>query len=293
MGSDEGPIFCSSTLLLLRRLTLQESRLPDDHLPLPAPMAVGTPTKRMSTKSAASWEYNEDADIMLLCLRLFSFSHRLPARATARLDELLPCMKGEPNGALEFFLPASPVRPEQRQAAVTAASFVDWLQVLLQSKQLPVAALNAPKVPFADSFLVLRLCQPAPRDFYPLLLPNARREKEFKEIRPAHQTLLAVFIQSKLHGGSDPANESFSEEYAKCLPVPIPFVFVFLSDAKTVTNSRSLSFPYNGNGYFVGRKQPDKSPQQQRTLAAASCNLEDFYGPYLYAVRTEAYEDSA
>ena len=60
--------------------------------------------------------------------------------------------------------------------------------------------MNAPKAPFADSFLVLRLCQPAPR---PLSLPNARREKEFKPIRPEHQDLLAVLIQSKLLGGSD------------------------------------------------------------------------------------------
>ena len=82
----------------------------------------------MNTKSAASWEYNEDADIMLLCLRLFSFAHSLPACPTARLDELLPCMKGQAHGALEFYLPSSPVRPEQKQAGVTAASFVDYLE---------------------------------------------------------------------------------------------------------------------------------------------------------------------
>lgn len=252
-------------------------------------MAVGTPTKRMSTKSAASWEYNEDADIMLLCLRLFSFSHRLPARPTARLDELLPCMKGEAHGELEFYLHASPVRPEQRQERVTAASFVDYLAMRLG--QVPFAAVNEAKVPFADSFLVLRLCQPAPREFYPLSLPNARREKEFKDIRPQHRNVLAVLIQSKLHGGSYPANEPFTEEYAKCLPIPIPFVFVFLSDAKTVTRSPSVTFPYNGNGYFVGGMPPDKAPQQR--TRAVGCDLEDFYGSYLYALRTEAYEDSA
>src|SRR4051812_25243147 len=65
-----------------------------DGMPIPAPDAATTPTPRMITEDA--WRYNEDADMKLLCLRLFALQQRarlMPgdlASRRVRLGELLP-----------------------------------------------------------------------------------------------------------------------------------------------------------------------------------------------------------
>ena len=85
--------------------------------------------------------------------------------------------------------------------------------------------------------------------------------------------MLAVLLQSKHHRVPESASaEAFRAEYAKCIDTPIPFIFVLISDAPNVTSRKWMSWPYNGNGYFVGRDQ-----------------LPQFYGEFLYRMREEAW----
>lgn len=135
---------------------------------VPAPRAAGTPTPRMSEEDG--WRYNEDADIKLLCLRIFALTSRsqllhqpVPA---VQLGDLLPFLRdakyGVEGGAvaqLQVDLAGQhAVRAEVAEGALAA----DTLANLLVARPLPFAVINQDKASYADSVLLLRLTQPAP-----------------------------------------------------------------------------------------------------------------------------------
>ncbi|MFZ5487875.1 MAG: hypothetical protein ACOY5G_12925 [Pseudomonadota bacterium] len=227
-----------------------------------------------------AWRYNEDADIKLLCLRLFAHQQRarlLPAAvggSVVRLGELLPCLADHAAalGQLVVRLAANHV---VRAEALSEPVLPDTLLGLLSrsSALLPFAAINKDKTSYADSILLLELDAPAPPACCPANVAAGERvERRYKEIAPQHQKMLAVLIQSKHHGGPSAPSEAFGKEYAKCIDTPIPFVFILISDAPTVAHQQHITWPYNGNGFFVGRNE-----------------LHHFYGEVLCGIRAEAW----
>lgn len=236
------------------------------------PDAAITPTARMTTEDA--WRYNEDANIKLLCLRLFALQQRAhalhePVPCKVRLGELLPCVNGEQLGQLVVrFATNHVVRAEVLSNALLPTTLLD----LLAKTTLPFAAINKEKTLYADSILLLELDEPAPLSCCPDNIPvDEHITRRYKSIAPAHQKMLAVLLHNKLHLKlDDNLGEVFGLEYAKCIQTPIPFIFVLISDAPMV--SKSITWPYNGNGYFVGCNQ-----------------LQQFYGEFLYRIRAEAW----
>lgn len=255
-----------------------------DGMPIPAPDAATTPTPRMITEDA--WRYNEDADIKLLCLRLFALQQRArlmpgdPASRRVRLGELLPCMDDIDNkvaaaaAKLGQVVVRFAVNHVVRAEVLSTALLPETLPGLLAVSALPFAAINKERTSYADSILLLELDGPAPSVCCPAnVAVGERTTRTYKTIAPEHRNLLAVLLQSKHHRDPDSAHgEVFVKEYAKCINTPIPFIFVLISDAPHVTHQMSLSWPYNGNGYFVGRDQ-----------------LQQFYGDFLYHIREEAW----
>lgn len=260
----------------------------------PVPAAAGTPSARMASEDA--WRYNEDADIHLLCLRLFGLTLRghvlQQPLMHLRLGDFLPSIDdiereanlpaGERLGDLVIDLTGADltsrgvVRANVQSRHVTGGTLLD---VLLSDppKPLPFAALNKGCTSYADSFLVFKLVKPAPEACCPANVdlskpgtPATRRGgRQYKNVAPAHQNLLAILIQSKLHQTTAPA-EPFRVEYQKCIDTPIPFIFLLVTDACKVSGEQHLTWPYNGNGYFIG-----------------SDRLPKFYGEYLHSIRTE------
>lgn len=267
-----------------------------------------------------AWRYNEDADIKLLCLRLFAVQQRARllsqdlACRQVRLVQLLPCVEDTAVVATAEAEKAAAATAKVVAAAATAEAdtgakamaaasadaeslsvlvvklasshvvratvlptvltAVTLLELLAKKPSLPFAAINKDKAAYADSILLLELDGPAPRACCPAnVAVGERTTRTYKTIAPAHHNLLAVLLQSKHHRVPDSAGaEVFRDEYAKCIDTPIPFIFVLISDAPNVTHNQWLSWPYNGNGYFVGRDQ-----------------LQQFYGEFLYHIRAEAW----
>lgn len=231
-------------------------------MPIPAPDAATTP---MAAEDA--WRYNEDSDVKLICLRLFALQQRAHllheplalCNRQVRLCELLPCMTDNLGELVVRFASHHVVRAEVLQEALLPDTLLD---LVARCATLPFAAINKEKTTYADSILLLELDKPAPRE---LCLG--------KTMLPKHENVLAVLFKSNLHHCHDStSSERFQLEYTKCIKTPLPFIFIFISDASTVTSSNQLSWPYNGNGYFVGRDQ-----------------LQQFYGEVLYRIRAEAW----
>lgn len=251
-----------------------------DGMPIPAPDSATTPTPRMVAPDA--WRYNEDADIKLLCLRLFAVQQRARLNPDAlaanqvRLGQLLPCVGtvAEASAALQAVVVLPAVNHVVRAEPSSEALLPTTLLRLVAQKALPFASINKDKTSYADSILLLQLDGPAPRACYPAnIAVGDRTIRLYKTIAPEHRNLLALLLQSKHHRDPDSARpEVFGQEYAKCLDTPIPFVFILISDAPRVAHQGSLSWPYNGNGYFVGRDQ-----------------LHQFYGAFLCKIRQEAW----
>lgn len=294
-----------------------------DGLPIPAPSGALTPTARLHTPDA--WRYMEDADIKLLCLRLFALLQRACVRPgnthqEVNLGQLLPCVDGVAEKAAEASTNAiaalenaksaakagraantrlkEAVKTAEKEAEVAAITAADakslqslvvevpsnrvvraevsptpLLPATLPLKEtMPHAAINKDKTPYADSLLLLKLAKPAPRACCPAnIAVSEGSTRQYKTIAPEHRNLLVVLLQSK-HHVSDARNESYQAEYAKCIATPIPFIFVLISSAPDVTWSATIKWPYNGNGYFVGKE-----------------NLQEFYGDFLYRMRAEAW----
>jgi hypothetical protein len=162
-----------------------------------------------------------------------------------------------------------------RAEALTEALLPATLLRLLAKSAVPFAAINKDKTSYADSILLLKLDGPAPRACCPANIAIGERSetRTYKTIAPEHQNLLAVLVQSKLalQQHCDP-NEVFVREYAKCIHTPIPFIFVLISDAPHVAHQQNITWPFNGNGYFVGRDQ-----------------LRQLYGEFLSRIRAEAW----
>jgi len=226
-----------------------------------------------------AWRYNEDADIKLLCLRLFAHQQRarvLPAEVggVVRLGELLPCLADHATALSELVVRLATshvVRAEVLSEPVLPDTLLGLLS--RSSTMLPFAATNKDKTSYADSILLLQLDAPAPRACCPAnVAAGDRVERRYKEIAPQHQKMLAVLIQSKHHGGPSTLSEAFGKEYAKCIDTPIPFVFILISDAPTVAHQQHITWPYNGNGFFVGRNE-----------------LRRFYGEVLFGIRAESW----
>lgn len=242
---------------------------------IPLPDAAGTP----SVHTEDAWRYNEDADIKLLCLRLFAVLHRSYllqqplTRPVVRLGELLCCLNDSPElRNLTVRVPTDHVvRAEISKDPLLPSTL---LSMLSGNLRLPWAAINKDKTRYADSMLVLELDQPAPLSCCPLSNSSDSKSREYKNIAKEHQKLLAVLIQSKHHRDPDSAcAESFKTEYLKCINTPIPFIFILISDAATVTYSQHISWPYNGNGFFVGGHD----------------QLAQLYGQFLYTIRAESW----
>ena len=160
-----------------------------------------------------------------------------------------------------------------RAEALTEALLPATLLRLLAKSAVPFAAINKDKTSYADSILLLKLDGPAPRACCPANIAIGERSeaRTYKTIAPEHQNLLAVLVQSKLalQQQCDP-DEVFVREYAKCIHTPIPFIFVLISDVPHVAHH--ITWPFNGNGYFVGRDQ-----------------LRQLYGEFLSRIRAEAW----
>ena len=235
--------------------------------------------------SEDGWRFNEDADIKLLCLRLFALLQRTRLSheqiSSVRIAELLPFLgdidasvkPAENLGQLCVHLPA---RHVVHAEVLSEPLLPSSLLHVIKGKPLPYAAINKEKTPYADSILLLELLEPAPLACCPadLALGVLADRREYKSIPSEYMKLLAVLIQSKHHEKPDDANgESYKREYLKCLGTPIPFIYVLISDAATVTYQNHIKWPYNGNGYFVGGHD-----QLQRLL-----------GEFLFGIRSESW----
>lgn len=245
-------------------------------MPIPAPDISTTPTPR--TKSEDAWRYNEDADIKLLCLRLFAVmqSARLlqqPA-SLVHLGDILPGVNWGDSTLAQLAVRVAAnhvVRAKVLPHPLLPSSF----PAFLDGKTLPYAAINKEKAHYADSFLLVELVQPAPPACYPAeFCPGERRPRQCKVMSSALGRILLILVQSKFHSNPGQASsEAFGVEYRKCIDTPIPFIFVLISDAPRVTFEKHISWPYNGNGVFVGGEEP----------------LRSLYGSFLYNIRAEAW----
>ncbi len=245
-----------------------------DGMAVPAPQSAQTPSQ---IQPEVAWRYNEDADVKLLCLKIFVASHRgmllkqLPE--PIRVGDLLPFVTDPQICTLELCIaPKHAVRADVSEVQLDATNLVSNLQ----GKPLPWAVINKEKTHYADSLLVFSLKSLVPVVCCPKGDTPAHK-REYKQVAEQHKNLLAVLIQSKYHRSPTDAqghhiSERFGIEYQKCIATPIPFLFVLISDAVKISNDQHIPLPYNGNGYFVGRD-----------------SLRQLFGDFLYNIRSESW----
>lgn len=244
-------------LTRLQNMTANEDNRP----PLPMPPNAGTPTKESGRVHDSGAARNEEADIQLLCLRLFCQRELCAWRGVQMcpLRRLLPISNLGSLGDIEVKLPGphTIVRPRRTAQAIHS----DESLMPLLTGPLPVARVNRPVTSFADSIMVLELLAgEAPAVITP---PGA-----------LHRNKLAIFIQSKKHTEQRQHHgERFTLEYDKCAGIKcIPWLFVMISDADHIAHAAGITLPWKGNGFFVGR-----------------ADLERFYGRPLYLIRAEEW----
>lgn len=202
---------------------------------------------------------NEEADIQLLCLRLFCQRELCNWRGkqVCSLRRLLPIADLGELGDVLVKLPDAKtmVRPCRANRAISSDQDLDSLL----KGSLPVALVNRPLASFADSILLLELVADAPAAI-------AKGSQ--------HKNKLAIFIQSNKHVEQQQGvGERFSVEYNKCSGITcVAWLFVMISDADHIVRSKSMAMPWKGNGFFVGRD-----------------DLETFYGGALYRIRAEEW----
>ena len=242
---------------------------------VPAPQSAQTPSQ---VGPEDAWRYNEDADIKLLCLKIFVVSHRAfllkQPSEPIRVGDLLPFVMDPQICTLELCIPPKHVvHADVSTVPLDATNLV----LHLQGKSLPWAAINKERTRYADSVLVFSLKTSVPAVCCPKDDTALDNKREYKQVAEQHKNLLAVLIQSKHHHSATNAegrdlSEKMGIEYRKCVASPIPFLFVLISDAKKITMKKDITLPYNGNGYFVGRN-----------------SLRQLYGDFLYDIRSESW----
>ena len=223
------------------------------------PPDAGTPTKASARVYDSGAARNEEADIQLLCLRLFCQRELCTWRGqgTCTLARILPIANLGELGEIRVKLPA----PAHIVRAVRGPTVADDAGLAsLLARRLPAAYVNGAKASFADSILLLELDHEAPAS----IMPKGSQ----------HRDKLAVFLQSKQHTASQQhKNESFTREYDKCARITcVPWIFVMISDAHNITFAKHVPLPFKGNGFFVGNDA-----------------LEKLYGKPLFSIRAEEW----